>query len=344
MITLQDYYAFGSGGSPAPVWPPTQPREPLPPDPGATGTQPGPPEASCWSSNGDYIRTEPSNIPTAPDRRWHRGNFCGVRVPGYTSSSCLDKSLLFTWELTDNSDDQMRLAIDYYVDVCGYTHLVLSRPQTMNQGRTLADLIRVALYAKSRGLFVIIVAVSDGAPFADAIPWLEACLAAGCLDIVCFAWQADKWYQPEEIVQGIIDNGEWSHPRQLLTTTHWGGGYPGWAESCACWDAVTYVQWGISDRFSFQRVLAPYLDGHYGQCNTEAPIDAVQSWLFKCFIAMPPPMFLVSSEEDAEAEYDEPYQRLERYGDQKGLLATFSSPDGRVSYLNGARRSNGRVW
>ena len=90
-------------------------------------------------------------------------------------------------------------------------------------------------------------------------------------------------------------------------------------------------------------MLASSLDGHYGQCNTEADIDAVQSWLLKALVAMPEPMFLVGAEMDAQAEYDDPHQRLERWGDQKGYLAMCADPSGRISALNGERGPDGQI-
>jgi hypothetical protein len=351
MITLAEYFALAQAGSgPPSAWPPP-PREALPPNPQASGTQPPCPEASCWSANGDYLRARPSNIPNHPDRRFHRGNFCGVRVPGLVEGgNDKDPSLMITWDLVRYSPDQRQLAINYYAGVCGYTHVVLSRPQTINNGLGLDALVTTAQACKAAGLFVCLAAVSDGDPFSVAVPWLETLAANGLLDVVCFAWQADKWYSPQDIVQGVLDNGAWSHPRGLLTTIHWGGGYGGWAESCACWSPETEAQWGIHDRWSFQSVLASSLDGHYGQCNTEADIDAVQSWLLKALVAMPEPMFLVGAEMDAQAEYGYPgdpetgpHKRLERWGDQKGYLAMCADPSGRISALNGERGPDGQI-
>jgi hypothetical protein len=267
-----------------------------------------------------------------------------VRVPGYTSSSCSDKSLLFTWEKTDNSDDQMRLATDFYHDIAGYTHDLLSVQQTLNQNRTLDDLRRVAAYGKSKGLFNSIVAVSGGLPFSAAIDWLEALYGDGSLDIVPFSWQVDKWYDAVGTVQGIIDTGTWCHERNLLSAVHWGGGsYPGWAESFAIWDDATAEKWGIHDRFSFNSVLAPYLDLQYGQCYHNAQVDQVQSWLRKGYTSAPDSIHYVYAEGDAQPEYWWPDQWLEVYGDMKGYLAVCSSSSGRVSSLNGYRLPNGRI-
>ncbi len=186
--------------------------------------------------------------------------------------------------------------------------------------------------------------MSDGAPFSDAIIWLAALDDAKVIDIVCAAWQVNGWYpQPQDVVQLIIDNGDWSHPRGLLTAVHWGRGYSGWTESCACWNDVTEAIWGIDDRFSFQHVLSPYLDQQYAQFNTEAPVDQLQSGLLKILVAMPEPMVLVASEQTAQAQYDTPHERLEVYGDEKGLLCTYADQNGRIAYLNGARRPDGSV-
>ncbi len=342
-MTLLEVAALGTSRPPSGVWPPP-PREALPPLPKATGDQPGDPQAGCWSSKGDYRSTRPANIPDHPDVRWHRGNFCGVRVPGLTEGgNDKDPSLMFTWDWPRFSPAQRTLAIAYYADVCGYTHPVLSIPQCVNQGVRLEDLRATCVESKQHGEFNAVAAVSDGFAFANAIPWLDALHADRALDIVIFSWQADKWYPPQDLVQGILDAAAWAHPKGILTAIHWGGGYGGWAQSFACWNAITQAKWGISDRFTFQAVLAPALDCQYGQCDTEAPIDEVQSWLQKGFVAMPPSMMCVVAEDDAQAEYDTPHQRLEAYGDLKGYLAVCSAPSGRVSYLNGARHPNGAV-
>lgn len=325
-----------------PVWPP-EGREVLPSFPSITSSQPNNYYVSCWAAQ-PYYSDLPNNIPAQPNLVFHRGNFCGVRVPGLVEGDdSKDRSLDITWNWTLYSDSQMKLCADFHADVCGYTHTVLSIPQVKNQGKSLDDLKRVARYSKSKGFKNIIVAVSDGDLFEAAVPWLEELYAEGLIDIVCGCWQVDKYYNPMGTVQLIRDNGIWSHFKNLITTIHWGGGYPGWAESCACWDDDTNSTYGINDRYTFQAYAKDYLDGHYGQCDTESDIDQVQSWLKKALIAMPSPMFLVAAEMDAQAEYDDPKNRLELYGDMKGRLAISANPDGRISYLNGGRKENGQV-
>ena len=345
MTTGGSFVALASQGQAQAVWPPP-PREPLPTFPGITATQPTDFYASCWAQQ-PYFSALPANIPRTPDLIFHRGNFCGVRVPGLVEGdNAKDPSFDITWNWTAYSDPQMRLCADFHAGVCGYTHPVLSRPQTLNQGKSLDDLIRVASYAKSSGpVFNVIVACSDGDPFSVAVSWLDALHAEGLIDICCVCWQIDKYYPPQDVVQMLIDASAWANPKGIPVTVHWGGGYPGWAESCACWNDITAETWGIHDRYTFQRFFLSVCDrpGHYGQCNTESDIDQVQSWLRKALVAMPEPMFLVAAEMDAQAEYDEPYQRIELYGDMKGLLALSADPNGRISGLNGLRGRLGQV-
>lgn len=334
-----------------PGWPPLAGRAPLPVFPQASGVdnQPPDPQAACWSDQGDYVKTPPANIPMKPDRRWHRGNFCGVSVSGVSGGyNDKDKGLIMTWELPTFLVADQDYIIWYWVVVLGYTHIVLSIPQAKNFGVTLEALSACAKRCKAGGLFVEMIAVSDGKSFSEAIPWLQYMLDAGALvsgqDLVCGSWQVDKWYEPEDVCQLIIDNGEWSHAHGLLTTIHWGGGYAGWAENCACWNDATQERWGIHNRWTFQAVLNPWLDGHDGQCNVDAPIDAKQSWLLKALVAMPKPMFLVAMETNAQGRYDTPKERPEVWTDMDGLLCTYADPDGRISYGNGARRPDGTVW
>ena len=111
------------------------------------------------------------------------------------------------------------------------------------------------------------------------------------------------------------------------------------------WDDDTEARWGIHNRFTFQDVLADDLDGHYGQCNTEADIGAVQSWISKIIVAFPPGMIFVAAEMDMQAEADDPLHRLERYGDQKAFFAQCTMPNYgiQISSFNGSRSRDGRV-
>lgn len=343
--------ALRRGGSTPPGgWPPG-PSEVFPPDPAITDTQPSGPEASCWAQAA-YHSTLPAGIPATPDRRFHRGNPIGVRVPGLTEGDddgLGGRTFDYTWYWVRYSDGMMRRACDFHTGVRGYTHVSLSIPQTENYGKTVGDLARVMFYAHSRGMTVSLNVGSDGRPFADFQPILDQLLAMGALvpgrDVLCAVWQIDKWYAPVDGIYFIKHTAAWGHPRGFLIFVHWGGGYSGWAESCAMWDLDTDGLWGIHDRFTFQAALADDLDGHYGQCNTEAPIDQVQSWIAKIVVAFPPGMSFVYAEGDMQAEADNPARRLERYGNQKSYYAQCAVPNYGVqlSSFNGSLGRDGRV-
>jgi hypothetical protein len=212
-------------------------------------------------------------------------------------------------------------------------------------GRALVDLQRATRACKAAGMLNIVVAISDGAPFSDAVDWLDALHAEGLVDEVCVCWQADRYYSPMDLVKAAMDAAAWAHPRGILVSIHWMG-----AEACAWWDPAdcgyspnTCDTYGICDRWSYQRVMAAYVDCHHGQANTEAPVDALQAWIHKVVISLMRNQAFCAAELDAQAQQDNPYQRLEIYGDQKGIVccACDSPTDVPVTFLNGGRLPDG---
>ncbi len=337
------------GSTPVQPWPPP-PREPLPPWPLPTGSQPAPPRAECWSANGDYKTALSSPFPKERRRDIVRGSFYGVKVPGYTSGDGVDPEMVMTWQLPWNTPEQMQLAVNYYADVAGYTDIVLSIPQTFNGGKTIDDLIRVALYCQSKGLNIHVAAVSDGNPFSWAIPYLDQMVTAGALvpnkDTVIACWQIDKWYQPGAACDLLNDGAPYANARGLMFGPHWGGGYEGWAENYACWDDDTEASYGVHDRWSFQSWFARICNApiHYGQCNIDADVDAVQSWVYKAVVAMPAKMICCVTEMSQQGQFwylDWP----EIYGDLKTRIAMASqNPNGvRLAYMGGGRETDGSV-
>lgn len=340
-----------SSGPPPGAWPYAA-RAPLPPEPFITAEQPPAPQASCWFAAPVAGVLPVAYIPAKRDRRFHRGNAIGVRVPGLMEGDddgLGGRTFDYTWYWVKYSDSQMRLACDWHALGCSYTHTSLSIPQTWNYGKTLDDLARVMRYAHSRGMYVSLNVGSDGRPFADFKPALEYLLQVGALipgwDVLCAVWQIDKWYAPAAGIEFIKATAAWGHPRGFLIFVHWGGGYEGWSQSCAMWDDETADRWGITNRFTFQSALREDLDGHYGQCWTEAPVDQVQSWISKIVVAFPPGMSFVAAEMDMQAEANNPAQRLELYGDQKAYYAQCAMPNFgvQISSFNGSRGKNGRV-
>lgn len=322
-------------------WPPS-PRAPLPPPPGITAQQPPAPEASCWADE-PYDASLPFTPPAQPEIDFHRGNFCGVRVPGFTEGgNDKDPSLVITWDLPRYSERGRQQVAQWYTQGCGYTHPVLSVPQTKNQGKTLDDLQYACAAFRSAGpSFTIVNAMGgDGqwqAEWAANQPWLQSLHDAGLLDIVCVAWQIDKWYQAD-LVDVTLAVSSWAKARGLKVAQHWLNG------ACALWPFPPY---GIENRFDYARFMADKVDYQYMQQDVNASLPALQSAaakILQSYVGLP--TRLVGAELDAQAEYDDPLRRLERYGDQKGFYVTCARWPGRVmdgGYLNGGRNDDGRV-
>ncbi len=335
--------AAGDDAPPVIHFPPP-PRAALPPLPSLTDSQPAPPQAGCWAQT-PYLSALVGNWGAKPDARIHRGNFFGHRAKGLTEGGeSADPELTCTWDWPRYSPGALELSVASYW-AAGYTHPVYSRPQCLNNGWPLSSLQTAARASKSAGMFNIIVAISDGAPFADAIPWLDVLHGDGLVDEVCVCWQADRYYSPVELVYAAMAAAAWAHPKGITVSIHWMN-----AEACAWWNPAddpvnpsTCRLWGICDRWTYQQVMCQYVDFHHGQANTEAPIDALQAWIHKVVISLQPNQAFVASELEAQAYQDNPYQRLESYGDEKGLLCCcVESPTIiPVTFLNGARLMSG---
>lgn len=346
------------------VWPPP-PREPLPTDPPITGEQPGPPQASCWARE-PYARRLPATVPQMPTRTFHRGSVF-MRVPGLDEGepdslwrrgiACPDFDCSWSWP--KYRDENMRRCVDFRA-LCGHTQVSLSILHAWNQhGRdwpaAFAALRRVEAYVRPRVPFISWnIASGEDETFATTRAFADQLVAAGVIkagiDLIVTCWQIDKWHTPASGIDEIVAVGTWGQPYGLLNFSHWGGGYGGWADNCAMWDDDTEARWGIHDRASFQRVLGPggmnVLKGHYGQCNVEADLGQVQSWIRKITQVFPLGMVFVAAEMDMQARSDDPYGRLDLYSDQKAYFAQCSVTglyDVEVSSFDGSRGRDGRV-
>lgn len=328
------YVAATSGGSSPTVWPPP-PREPLPPPPGLSGSQPPDPQSQCWSQAA-YDHDIPFTPPNGPDPAFIRGNFT-LLVPGFTNGfNDQNRSLLITWELPALSVSDQDLCIDYIARTVGWTHIALSRPQTLNMGKSLDDLWSTVDRCKAAGLSVIMVAVSDGDAFSVAVPWLDA-LPIGAGDWLCFCWQADRYYSPDALCQGLVDQSSYALPRGLRRTIHWVNG------ACAWWPATAF---GIDNRFQFQQWAIAYLNTHLMQLDQNAPLDELQSAAAKVLISLPDGLTLCYAEAAAQGLYDHPTDAMALYGRQKGryLMAAHSGVVGMLGgYLNDASHDDGAL-
>ncbi len=334
-------------------WPPDQPRSALPPFPALTSSQP--PNAGVWS-NEAYVQDPGFTPPNHPDIDFHRGNFSGVRIPGLPwlgFGTDKDPTHVMSWDLPRFPVDLQKLVLQGYADR-GYTHFLISIPQARNAGVLDQRFLDAAVLAKSYGQFVVVVAFGgDGESWeADVQPWLDKLVALHAVDEVNTVWQGDKWYGPYELVSLTKQVGEWAHPRGVKVSQHWiNGALAYWnPEDENSWrtaDNSTCVRWQICDRFSYHRVIAQWVDYQYFQGDTEAPIGDFQWSLGKVLQSFTTEK-LVISEDDAQAEFDDPLHRTEDQGDLKGyLLLGASWMNGKVmdgGYMNGARRPDGRVF
>ena len=337
----------------ASAWPPP-PRSPLPPFPQPTEDQPDGPYASCWTHDA-FDTALPFVPPATPTLDFHRGNFCGLRVPGLPyvpGCTAQDTSLLFTWFLY--LYDQLYpgqgftdLALDAY-QAAGYTHIDFHRADWMGvvdgvPGCSKEDALRLVERCTNRGLYVIVNLAIDGNPVpAELNPWISDLASAG-MRIGCIAWQINQLLTYPD----IFDYIDWVcpniHATGCKTAVQWS------LPSCAVWPSEKYK---VYSRFDFMRWTADKIDYVYDQFNTEAPLldirpraggimgeatDVMESLAGQR---------LVCCEDDAQAEYNEPYKRLELYGDLKGRSMLATQWNGRYfagGYLNGARREDGSV-
>ncbi len=353
-------YAAAVLGMSAPAWPPPA-REPLPPFPEPSTSQPGAPEASCWTFDAFDPAVLPFTPPAQPDLDFHRGNVMGVRVPGKPyvgGESSGDPEFLVTWLLYLQSREWQAKILHHYRHVCGYTHIDFHRAAWMGRmedegvpGCTRATAIEQVRQAKAAGLFVIVnLAIDNGAPDRSELePWIRDLAVAG-MDIGCLAWQADQRMGPS----GLCDYIAWAapvlHGLGCKVAVHWIN------EACAWWsdeneDYATCKTYGVCDRFSFQAWATDKIDYHYQQFDVDAPlldsrpgqgglVGAVRDVLRSLTTQK-----LVIAEYDMQAEFNWPKERLERYGDLKGRALMAASGHGKTlsGYLNGARQPDGRV-
>ncbi len=325
----------------APTWPLAR-REPHPAPPSLTDRQPGDPNSQCWSKEA-YDTVLPFAPPDRPDPLFIRGNF-ELLVPGFTGGfNDKDRSLLITWDLPILSDADQDLCLNYYASI--HTHIVLSRPHGLNNGMSLAQLIHTAQKCRARGLYVLMIAVSDRDDFAVAIPWLDA--LKGLIDGVVACWQVDKYYGPPELCRLLMDQSAYCTPRSLIRLTHWLNG------ACAYWTPAdehdpngTCEMYGVCDRFGFQRWAANYLDIHLGQLDHNTELDQLQSNNAKVLQSLVPGLRLCYAEGSAQGLYDRPSPAMALYGRQKGYYVMCSHFGGQVmsgGYLNDASWPSGEV-
>jgi hypothetical protein len=346
------------GAPPKPVWPPVNGREPFaqPLFPPPTGDQPPAPRASCWTMDAFQSLVLPVTPPNKPDLDFHRGNFAGMRTPeGLPGLPGGPKEVIFTWYLY--LYDQMYAGQGYFEKwlaayvACGYTHIDFQRAAWMGKidgvpGCSMEAALDSVRKAKAAGLFVIVnLAIDDGPQDrAEMEPWIRALVAAG-MDIGNLAWQADQRMTPGELWEYIQWAAPLLHSLGVKVGCHW------MTDSCSLSQAADdpreprcpIVGWR-----EWHAATANDIDYHYFQITTEGPIFDARPRTGGIIVAVAEVMSaltrqkLVFTEYDTQAEFNDPANRPEVYGDQKGYLVLICTDCS--GCLGGLRGPSGRIF
>lgn len=291
-------------------------------------------------ADGPYDKELPSYlaIPDKPNQQFHRGNFC-CRAPQGCNTPYPPGVPILTWDLVRMARADQIKFLNRYVYELSFTHIDLSIPQTKNFGKDLTDLKELCKLCKQYGLFIIMNCYGgDDEVFdADIKPWLDELLPYLSILIVC--WQIDKYYGAD-LVDVILTVVNYAQPRGLEVGTQWLN------EACAFWP---YPQYGIYNRFDFANFMIGKMQYQYWQTNTEASVNSIQWSLVKVLQAYNTPAhsMLVATEYDAQAEFDDPKNRTEIQGADKGYIVMCAryndSMPVRGGFMNDAYYPSGKI-
>jgi hypothetical protein len=169
-----------------------------------------PPVLVCYM---DVNAAQFGGPPAAPNKRWMRGDFCGIHVDGLPSTVDIggpnDATLVTCFQYGAYDPGQRQTILDAYQSR-GYTHMVLSWPDLRERsGYTPANAVECAQEIKDRGMYVVWFLLAKDfddpgniAPSVD--PIINAALSAGVYDIACIGWELSLWMSPTQ-VQDAID-------------------------------------------------------------------------------------------------------------------------------------------
>lgn len=145
-----------------------------------------------------------------PAPRYWRSNMCGVRVPGLSAvqGGANDASLVLSW-FYDRYNSSERLAIRDAWRARGYTHVLLSWPDSRVYGQSATDFQATCLELIADGFFPCPMLCSkDHDPhdtagvMANLVSVLP--LLVGVVPLVCIGWELSLWLSPTQ-VQELID-------------------------------------------------------------------------------------------------------------------------------------------
>lgn len=189
---------------------PRTPR-PTPPIPNTPSTQPAPPPGN-WPCEQDINAGQPAGIPAAPNLRWYRGDFCGVRVPNLPPilGDGSDTTLVFT-PFIDRYGSSDRANIYQAHRDRGYTHFQVSWLDSRQFGFDAAAFIATCQEIQGNGFYPVIFLMGKGddpdvgnmAPIID--PVINGLISAGAMATCCVGWELSLWMDPTQC-QNAIDH------------------------------------------------------------------------------------------------------------------------------------------
>jgi len=176
---------------------------------------PPPPATTC---NVDITLGQPAGIPAAPNKRWFRGNFGGIRVPGLpgipdgpnNTVPNGDTSMLWCPFFNRYPAVWQATAIAAYV-ARGYTHFEMNWASARDDGVTPAQFVALAQQIHAAGLYPVTELcgkLNPGVPVTDYInianEIIPPMLAAGVLPIAYMGKELNLRLSPADL-QTYID-------------------------------------------------------------------------------------------------------------------------------------------
>lgn len=331
-------------------------RSPLPALPNPTPRRDG---QQLWAS-APYRRELAVVPPAGPDKRFYRGNFSGIRVPGAppvkdgknATVPGGDTSFIYSPHLPRYPFDWQHTICEQYAGR-GYTHFFMHLANTISDEadsshQTLDEYIAAAKVAQSYGLWVdtsVIFGPRDATadyyqPIFD--PIIDRLYQAGVLDLATVGMQLDLWNSP----YGLRTIIEWfgrkvkSLDSNIPVASHWAN------HACAWFGADHNGDSGFKNRFEFWDYWhqTGLMDWAYFQTDTGAPIDDYEGRITELLKTCD----TVGFEVTAQAQFDPDYtadkiQVDEDHGDAMGYcgLCATGGPYRNAGFNNGGRDLDG---